>query len=109
MSETIYIYTLGDESGVRYVGQTNKPKTRLSRHKCDGSSGRDKTAKGQWFKQLLDNGQVPVMAVIEECDITDSYKREAYWKTHYRDLGCHLLNQRAGPKPKQCAKPNETV
>ena len=100
MTEIIYIYTLSDDSGVRYVGQTNKPKTRLSYHKYNGSSGRDNTEKGQWIKRLMDNGKVPTMTIVEECDFDDSYKREAYWKTYHQKQGCNLLNEKGGPKRK---------
>lgn len=99
--ETIYIYTLSDETGVKYVGQAKNPKDRLVHHKCDGSIGRNKTPCGQWIKELMDNGKVPIMTIIEECDTTNSYKREAYWRWYYRKQGCDLLNMKSGPKPKR--------
>ena len=41
----IQIYTLSDETGVRYVGQSNSAFARLSTHFCEAGSGRDKTKK----------------------------------------------------------------
>src|SRR5687768_2734590 len=74
-----YIYTLSDEDGVRYVGQTNDPSIRLSGHMCNARNERDKTARGQWIFDLLKKHQEPLMTIIEKCGRDISNERERYW------------------------------
>lgn len=90
--DDIFIYTLSDETGVRYIGQTNNPSIRLSSHKCNGGRGRDKTSRGQWIKHLMDNGRAPIMDVIEKCPHKIANERERYWVSFYRHQGANLLN-----------------
>lgn len=88
----IYIYTLSDDSGVRYVGQTNDPIERLGRHTCDASAGRDKTKRGLWIQTLYNQGLKPVMTVIETCCYDIANERERFWVYHYHQQGAALLN-----------------
>lgn len=90
--QLIYIYTLSDEAGIRYVGQTFSPKIRLGRHSCDARAGRDKTKRGQWIKALERNGKEAVMTIIEKCSASNSHERERHWATHYLEQGCNLVN-----------------
>lgn len=87
-----FIYTLSDETGVRYVGQTNSPSIRLSSHMCNGGRGRDKTQRGQWIKSLMDTKKTPLMIIVETCPIYLANEREHRWFDHYNRLGCDLLN-----------------
>lgn len=97
--DTIYIYTLSDKTGIRYIGQTNNPNIRLSSHKCNGGRGRDKTKRGQWIKSLMDNGEAPILTVVEECSRKVSNERERYWVNFYWQRGEKLLNGAYKLKP----------
>lgn len=88
----IYIYTLNDETGVRYIGQTNNLSIRLSSHNCNARYGRDKTKRGQWIKSLLDRKDEPIMVAIERCRASASNQRERYWINYYREQGVNLVN-----------------
>lgn len=88
----IYIYTLSDETGVRYIGQTNQISTRFSSHKCNARYGRDKTKRGQWIKSLLDRKIEPTITAIEKCHASISNQRERHWINHYLEQGANLVN-----------------
>lgn len=87
-----YIYTLSDETGIRYVGQTCNPKVRLGRHSCDARAGRDRTKRGQWIKALEDSGLFATMTIVEKCFSSDSNEKEKHWATYYLEQGCNLVN-----------------
>lgn len=88
----IHIYILSDDSGVRYVGQTNDPVERLGRHTCDASAGRDKTKRGLWIQDLFSQGIKPVLTVIETCHRDIANERERLWVCYYHQQGAVLLN-----------------
>lgn len=104
----IYIYTLNDDTGVRYVGQTNNPSIRLSSHMCNARNNRDKTPRGLWIAELCKNKIEPIMVIIEQCKAGESNRRERYWIDYYRKKSVNLLNGSrwggnrpgAGRKPK---------
>ena len=85
----IQIYTLSDETGVRYVGQSNSAFARLSTHFCEAGSGRDKTKKGEWLRSVMgenrDFSRVRI-TIIEECDDKRANEREKYWINQFTNL-----------------------
>lgn len=90
--DDIFIYTLSDETGVRYIGQTNNVSIRVSAHKCNARYGRDKTKRGQWIKSLLDCKLEPTVTIIEKCHPKSSNKCERYWINYYLKQGANLVN-----------------
>lgn len=86
----IYIYTLSDITGIRYVGQTNDPRSRLSRHRYNSSSGNDVTPRGVWLKECNQNFS---MALVEKCHPFVANEREQFWISFFVDQGCTLLNR----------------
>jgi len=99
MSEKMYIYALSDDSGIRYIGQTNDMGTRLSRHFCDAGSGRDKTAKGKWLRSIMGKFRdfsIVKHQILEVCDRDNVNERERFWYNYYKKIGCDLVNRPLG-------------
>ena len=93
MLRDVFIYTLSDKTGVRYVGQSVDPHLRLVHHLCDSLGGRDKTPKGQWIRELDQTGVKPVMDIVECCPTYNkANEQERYWTQHYHNAGHVLLN-----------------
>tara|TARA_R110000868_G_C10790571_1_gene756268 strand:- start:467 stop:1042 length:576 start_codon:yes stop_codon:yes gene_type:complete len=91
----ISIYTLTDPSTnkIRYVGQTNDPKRRLSRHINNSRAFKDKRHISNWIRSLTSN---PVMDIVEVCEYSIRNSRENYWIDYYKDQGCDLCNSSNG-------------
>lgn len=67
-----YIYVLKDPilREIRYVGQTNSPGRRYSRHISNSIREGSKeyhTYKSRWIRSLIGINQYPLMEIIEEC------------------------------------------
>ena len=91
----ISIYTLKDPSTnkVRYVGQTNDPKRRLSRHINNSRAFKDKRHISNWIRSLT---SIPIMEIIEVCEYSIRNSRENYWIDYYKNQGCDLCNSSNG-------------
>jgi len=91
----ISIYTLTDPNTnkIRYVGQTNDPKRRLSRHINNSRAFKDKRHISNWIRSLT---SAPIMDVIEVCEYSIRNSRENYWIDYYKDQGCDLCNSSNG-------------
>lgn len=86
-----FIYTLSDETGVRYVGQATDPYSRYHRH-ISRSRGWTLLDCGKWIRSLLDKGKKPTMKIVEKCPRREASNRERYWVEYYKSQGCNLLN-----------------
>jgi predicted GIY-YIG superfamily endonuclease len=91
----ISIYTLTDPSTnkIRYVGQTNDPKRRLSRHINNSRAFKDKRHISNWIRSLT---SAPIMDIIEVCEYSIRNSRENYWIDYYKNQGCNLCNSSNG-------------
>jgi group I intron endonuclease len=81
--KTGYIYTLSDPltKEIRYVGQTiNNPSKRLAQH-----IHQEKRSKGRlthvnsWIRNLKKEGCLPVLEIIDECEIEELNNKEIYY------------------------------
>ena len=94
---TTYIYTLSDpRTGVvRYVGKSNNPKSRYTRHMGEA---RDNQVchRHFWIASLSAAGVKPTLSVIEECPREIWQEREVYWIAFYRAAGNDLVNRSDG-------------
>jgi hypothetical protein len=97
------IYALYDNLFIpRYIGKTEKSlRARLSGHMATARAG-EKTHKANWVRSLLATGQIPQIAMIEQC--ADNWAdRERFWIAEGRRLGWPLTNGNeggeAGSKP----------
>lgn len=91
MKETYSIYTLTDprDQSVRYVGMTKQPHIRHRQH----LTAPDSTEKGQWVKELLLIGMLPIFSVIEIVQgKEDAEEREAFWIRYHSATGKCLTN-----------------
>jgi hypothetical protein len=96
VKEKIYIYTLSDSSGVRYVGQTKKLKNRFYRHIFDGKNFGGKNKRCSWIKSLLNKNEKPIMEIIDEVDVDEWIFWERYWISQFKTWGFNLVNDTDG-------------
>ncbi len=88
------IYSLSDESGIRYIGQTRNLTKRFGQH-CSIAQNRGNTKLNRWITVLLtEQGIVPILGVIERTNKLD--EREKYWISYYKNKGVSLLNMTSG-------------
>lgn len=71
-----YVYRLVDPKNgkVRYVGLSNKLKTRLQLHIRE-SLERQNTEKKRWIYKLWQKGLRPILLVVASCDTEDEARR----------------------------------
>lgn len=87
--ETTFIYVLKDPTTqeIRYVGKSNDPKRRLSKHL---NNKKDLgTHKRNWLNTLTEK---PILEVIKEFPKDEWQKHEKYYIEYYLSLGCDLVN-----------------
>lgn len=95
MSKT-FIYALIDPNTnqVRYVGKSDNPEKRLSRHL--GFFEPKSTHKQNWLKSLMENHQEPILKILEEVDQPVWKDAERKWIKFYKDQGVVLTNTAEG-------------
>lgn len=82
------VYTLEDQTGVRYVGVTRDPAERITRHMRDCRYKH--TKRNAWLMSLTRKGERPIMVVREWTD--DWHTAERRTIAHYREAGARLVN-----------------
>ena len=88
-----FIYSLTDPitNQIRYVGKTVNLEQRLYNHINHAKTMKYKRHVCYWVNSLLKQGKLPIMTVLEECDI-NWQEREQYWiKQHKENLCNHTL------------------
>jgi hypothetical protein len=88
--KTTFIYTLSDDSGIRYVGKSNFPNKRYYNH--IKTCNRTNTYKNNWIKSLLNECKKPILNIIDEVPITEWQFWEKYWISKLRSDGNNLTN-----------------
>lgn len=88
-----FIYALIDPrtDAVRYVGKSDKPRTRLRQH-IRAASGGANSRLYQWIRELLAAGLEPHMEILEEVSVNEWPDAERHWMEVYHGRGCQLLN-----------------
>ena len=94
--EIIYIYTLSDATGVRYIGQTKDIKKRLYRHIRDGKLDGVKNKRCAWIKSLLNKNEKPSIDVIDIVNTENWGFWEVYWISQFKSWGFKLVNDSSG-------------
>jgi len=94
--EKIYIYTLSDSLGVRYVGQTKNLKLRFYRHIFDAKKNGTKNKRCSWIKSLLNKNEKPIIEVIDEVNENNWGFWETYWIAQFKAWGFKLVNDSYG-------------
>jgi len=82
-----FIYGLKDpvSNKIRYVGKSNNPKSRLSRHICEAKEAKS-VHRLCWIKGLLNIGKKPILVILEKCDVDVWGERENYWISIFPNL-----------------------
>jgi hypothetical protein len=95
--KTTFIYTLHcPKSGdVKYVGKSNNPKTRLSKHIQLSGNNYD---KNKWIIDLKSLNLKPILLIIDEVFMCDWKIKEKFYISKFRELGCDLFNTSIGGK-----------
>ncbi len=91
---TTYIYTLSDNTGVRYVGKTTDLKRRLKDH--IKFSSKKKTYKDKWICSLIKKNELPIFEILDEVNIEDWGFYEKYWIAQFKSWGFNLTNGNDG-------------
>lgn len=91
----IYIYVLIDPRNLtnRYIGKTDKLKTRYRTH-C--RKQHENNYRAHWLSELRAFGLKPIMEVVETCDESIWERREQWWIAYGRFLEWPLTNLAAG-------------
>lgn len=88
-----FIYSLTDPitNQIRYIGKTVNLEQRLYNHINHAKTMKYKRHVCYWINSLLKQGKLPIMNVLEECDI-NWQEREQYWiEQHKENLCNHTL------------------
>lgn len=93
---TTFIYGLAEpETGViRYVGKSNNPNQRLSRHMAQSRTGKWHAAI--WVASLVAKGLRPIVVILEKVATDDWPAAEIRWIKKLRDEDCDLTNTTEG-------------
>jgi hypothetical protein len=85
-----FIYSLTDPITyqIRYVGKTVNLEKRLYNHINHAKTMKYKRHVYYWINSLLKKGKLPIMNVLEECDI-NWQEREKYWIEQYKENLCN--------------------
>jgi len=90
-----YIYALcsnDDYSNIRYIGQTNSPKSRLKSHFKKGDLIAN-TRHNNWIKKNISNGNTICMKIIESNIPTSNINEaEIFYIKYFKKLGYDLTN-----------------
>lgn len=94
---SIHIYALIDPNTgeVRYIGKSNNPHRRLTRHihECKARHGTTNERKRDWINALLAAGQKPHVVTLQTLEQGDDWAYvEFCWGWHYRTRGADLVN-----------------
>lgn len=84
--KTTFIYGLKDPitNEIRYIGKSNNPKSRYSRHISNAK--KPKTKCYCWIKGLIDENLKPILVILEEVDINEWGEKEDYWISQFHNL-----------------------
>lgn len=94
-----YIYGLfdvRDKSNIRYIGKSNNPQKRISRHIIEGLKLCKNDHKSSWIRSVYAKQSVINFVIIECCSIESWKDREVYWISYYKNNGYDLTNYKKG-------------
>lgn len=92
---TTFIYSLSCpiSGDVRYIGKSNNPKERFSKHMQMIDNNKHKNF---WISSLLSEGLKPILTTVEEVLISEWKDKEKLYIGKFRELGCELFNTSIG-------------
>jgi hypothetical protein len=93
----VYIYSLSDSKGIRYIGKSCNTVRRLKSHILEAQSPKSRGChRIHWLRSLLASGQQPLLAVLEVCNDDNWAEREKHWIAHGKICGWELTNNTEG-------------
>lgn len=94
--KTTYIYALIDprDDQIRYIGKSNKPNSRFSRH-CQSQVDVN-THKRNWINNLMSSGLLPELLIIDEVSIDEWIFWERFYISLFKTYGFNLVNCSSG-------------
>lgn len=91
MQNKVFIYSLSDKTGIRYIGKTTNIKRRLYNHLRVAFQPHDETydtPKYRWIRKYKDE---ITLQVVEECTNDNWVEKEIFWIAFYKNI-VQLLN-----------------
>ena len=92
---SIYAILNPKDNEVLYVGASLRPEQRYAIHKYAGE-WHPVTRRYKIVKALAKEKILPVMKILEVCDMPLARDRENYWINHYKNLGFKLRQGGSG-------------
>jgi hypothetical protein len=91
----VFIYSLTDPNTglIRYIGKTTNLRTRFRGHLYEARNRVRNPHKCNWLINLLKEGKLPIMEVVEETDSDNWMNIEAYWIEQFTVWGFNLVNK----------------
>ena len=98
MELTTFIYGLWDprDGRLRYIGKSNKPKERLTNHLRAARKKGATTHLRCWLIGLMDEGEKPLLEVLEEVSRDSWQEVERDWIRQCKEHGIDLVNLCSG-------------
>lgn len=88
----IYVLKCPSTGEIRYVGKTESPTRRLSRHMRDSANGASHHC-GRWIRKLLSAGLKPVMEIVRVLEASQNWQEaEIQEIRRHKEQGCRLTN-----------------
>lgn len=92
----VYIYTLSDSKGIRYVGKTNNIKRRYENHISEVNNKKLNNKRINWIKSLINNNSKPIIDVIDIVPSNEWVFWEKFWISIIKSWGFNLVNGTTG-------------
>jgi len=93
-----YIYILKDPTTnkIRYVGKSNNPKSRYSKHIKDSEKHKCNSHKENWIRKLLRENKKPILEIVESVNYDKWKEKEREWIFNLKKQGVELTNSTEG-------------
>lgn len=93
----VYIYTLLDSTGIRYVGKTNNIKIRLKNHINESKKiNRKNNHRTNWILSLINKDELPIIEILDIVPDNNWMFWEIFWVSQLKTWGFDLVNSTLG-------------
>lgn len=95
-NKKVFIYTLSDDTGVRYIGKTTDINNRKRKHINEARADKVNNHRVNWIKSLLINNKEPKIEIIDEVSFDCWEFWEIFWINQFKVWGFNLTNSTNG-------------